>query len=201
MTKKTERPGSAPPPKRKTSPPGSGARAVVPPPIPGASLPKVAPPAPPRPGARAPAPAQTTRMPAVPAPPAPAPASSRRSPSAHPTRSMPAVDDRVLQIDALGKSLGELKELVANVALELEKLARGEPGLTPGGTATVGELALALRKAAGVPAPKGPPPIPSVLKHNTSLMPPALDISEMAELVESLSPPPIPQVPSDDEGW
>ncbi|MBL9112650.1 MAG: hypothetical protein JNM74_25415 [Myxococcales bacterium] len=199
MTKKTERPGTAPPPKRKTSPPGSGARAVVPPPIPGASLPKVSPPAPPRPGARAPAPPQTTRMPAVPAP--PAPASSRRSPSAHPTRSMPAVDDRVLQIDALGKSLGELKELVANVALELEKLARGEPGLTPGGKASVGELALALRKAAGVPAPKGPPPIPSALKHNTSLMPPALDISEMAELVESLSPPPIPQVPIDDEGW
>lgn len=199
MTKKTERPASTPEPRRKTSPPGSGARAAVPPPIPGAQTPKVAAPLPPRPGPRAPLAPQTTRMPAVPAPPPPTP--PKRTPSAHPTRAMPAVDDRVLQIDALGKSLGELKELVANVALELEKLERGEPGLSARGKLSVGELAAALRKAAGVPAPKGPPPIPSALKHNTSLMPPALDISEMAELVESLSPPPLPQVSSDDEDW
>lgn len=199
MTKKTERPASTPEPKRKTSPPGSGARAVVPPPIPGVPTPKVTPPAPPRPAPRAPTAPQTTRMPAVPAPAAPAP--PRRSPSAHPTRAMPAIDDRVVQIDSLGKSLGELKELVANAALALERLGRGEPGMSPQGQALVSELAQALRKASGVPAPKGPPPIPSAMKHNTSLMPPALDIGEMAELVESLSPPPLPQVSSDDEGW
>ena len=85
-------------------------------------------------------------------------------------------------------------------------LRASEPALSGAGSQKLHDLAAALRQAAGVAPsvrptakPKGPPPIPSTKPRGPMLS--TMDISEMAELVESMSPPPLPSVDIDDESW
>jgi hypothetical protein len=128
-------------------------------------------------------------------------------------------EQRSHQIESIGRGLGELHALLAAVADELEALRVAERALTKDGAHKLLELATSLRRAAGQspsvrPAarPKGPPPIPTTDPSPASRRPSSrprapmlstMDISEIAELVESMAPPPLelPSVDIDDESW
>lgn len=181
----------------KASPPSvrSGTRtAQKPPPIPG-----VAQKPPPIPGVPLPLSASSARTP-------PRPASPSSSPAAPPRIRQATAEQRSHQIETIGRGLGELHALLATIAAELEALRAHERGLSGEGSQKLHELAAALRHAAGAPAsvrpaarPKGPPPIPTAKPRGPMLS--TMDISEMAELVESMSPPPLPSVDIEDESW
>lgn len=191
MTKKSGAGDTTTESKRKTSPPPlrSGTRTAQKPP-----------PLPPQVAAPRPSPASSVST---------GPASSGTAP---PSRRTPAADERAVQLDSIGRGLGELRALVASVAADIDALRTKEPGLSREGVLALGELATKLRQAAGAPSlprpgvrapavPRGgPPPIP----HTTApreTMRSTMDISELAELVESLAPPPLLDVDIDDEGW
>jgi len=199
MTKKTG-PTDSSEPHPKASPPSvrSGTRtAQKPPPIPG-----VAQKPPPIPGVPLPPSVSSALKPPRP----PRPASPSSSPGAPPRARQVTSDQRTHQIETIGRGLGELHALLAAIAAELEALRAHERGLSGAGSQKLHELAAALRQAAGAPnpvrptaRPKGPPPIPTAKPRGPMLS--TMDISEMAELVESMSPPPLPSVDIDDESW
>ena len=205
MTKKTG-PNDGSEPHPKASPPSvrSGTRtAQKPPPIPG-----VAQKPPPIPGVPLPLSASSAlKPPRPPRPPSPSSSpSSPSSPVAPPKARQATAEQRSHQIETIGRGLGELHALLATIAAELEALRAHERGLSGEGSQKLHELAAALRHAAGAPAsvrpaarPKGPPPIPTAKPRGPMLS--TMDISEMAELVESMSPPPLPSVDIDDESW
>ena len=195
-------------------PPIPGA-AAKPPPIPGAS----AKPSPEREGLGKSASSQPARSrPPAALPPRPRAASPTASPlEANQARPATSSDPRSHQIESIGRGLGELHALLATVAAELEALRAAERALSAAGSRKLHELASTLRRAAGQapsvrPAarPNGPPPIPA---FNPSSRPSSrprapmrstMDISEIAELVESMAPPPLEPLPSvdiDDESW
>lgn len=166
--------------------------------------------------------------PPAPLPPRPHAASPAATAPAPPrARPVASSEQRSHQLESIGRGLGELHTLLASVADELEALRVAERTLTKDGSHKLLELASTLRRAAGQapsvrpaarrapsvrPAarPKGPPPLPtSDSSPRPSSRPRApmrstMDISEMAELVESMAPPPLEPLPSvdiDDESW
>lgn len=157
-----------------THPSGTRAAAAKPPPIPGASLPAI-PSAAPAPDLRAGA--KTDKR-------GPATADGAPRPSLGVDRAV-GIDRSAL--DTLAQSLSELKALVTTIAHEVDRVRASERGLSEDGESALADIALRLRGALGGPLRKGPPPIPSATPRAVTLS--TLDISEMAELVESLAPP------------
>jgi hypothetical protein len=217
MTKKTgatdgseSHPKVSPPSVRAGSrtaqkPPPIPGAANKPPPIPGLPSSASTAPQPPRP---LPSSASTAPQPPhAPQPPrATSPASPPSSPVAPPRARQATLEQRSQQIETIGRGLGELHALVAAIAAELDTLRATERALSGAGSQKLHDLAVALRQAAGVAPsvrptvrPKGPPPIPSARPRGPMLS--TMDISEMAELVESMAPPPLPSVDIDEESW
>lgn len=187
--------------------------AAKPPPIPGADRQRGAE----REGLPKSGASPTRSKPPAPLPPRPRAASPDAVPPARPVASP---EQRSHQIESIGRGLGELHALLAAVADELEALRVAERTLTKEGAQKLLELASSLRRAAGQapsvrPAarPKGPPPIPGTEPSPSSRHPSSrprapmrstMDISEIAELIESMAPPPLEPLPSvdiDDESW
>ncbi len=202
MSKKT---ASETNPETKSSLPlrSSARTAAKPPPIPGVKpppIPGVRPP--PIPGAKAPSGPSSSRAPASTRPGQASRPPSSSSPGRAPPRpsTRPSVE-RAVAIESLGLSLAELKTLVATIAADVDRVRSLEGGLSEAGREALADIALRLRGAVGVPTPKGPPPLPAspAAPKTRPVALSTLDISEMAELVDSLAPPPLPEIVVDDE--
>lgn len=192
MSKKSVAPAGGVESKRKTAPPAARG---------GANLTKPA--LGPQPTAVAKKPPPIPAVPATNRHGIPRPATPVAEPraSAPPSRRAPGLtEERAHQLESIGRGLAELRELVAGVASSLDALREKERGLSPEGAEQLAEISSKLRLSAGGPPSRkgGPPPIPSGGRGLDTNRCSAMDISEIAELVESLAPPPLPEIDVED---
>ena len=91
--------------------------------------------------------------------------------------------------------LAELRALVLAAAKDLARISTSEAGLSAEGARALAELRFRLLDVATASEEKprsAPPPLPKA----QTVPPRSTDISDMAELVESLPPPPVPRIPA-----
>jgi len=106
-------------------------------------------------------------------------------------------------LEALAQSLAELKALVGAIAADVDRVRGGERGLSAEGESALSDIAVRLRRAVGVAVRNTAPPPANTRPRALSI----LDISEMAELVDSLAPPPLEGAAADepeivvDDSW
>jgi len=94
--------------------------------------------------------------------------------------------------EALGRIQG-LRELLATASVELSQLHADEVLLSKKRTRVLSDACALLQRAVGTTG-QAPPPIPSAALEARLSMSPVVDISEVADLIESLRPPGAPKV-------
>lgn len=117
-----------------------------------------------------------------------------RPPSAAPKASAEA--ELRAQVEQLVKQVTDLRELLAAAAKELSQLHADEVALSAKRTRILGDACTLLARAVGATG-QAPPPIPNVASRALEArltVHPVVDISEVAELIESLRPPSTPDV-------
>jgi len=86
-----------------------------------------------------------------------------------------------------------LREMLATAAIELSQLHSDEVALGKRRSRVLSDACALLARAVGATG-QAPPPIPSALLESRLTIAPVVDISEVADLIESLRPPKTPKV-------
>jgi septal ring factor EnvC (AmiA/AmiB activator) len=100
------------------------------------------------------------------------------------------------QVAQLLRHITDLRELLASASNELSQLHADEVALSAKRTRILGDACTLLARAVGETG-EAPPPIPNVASRALEARltrHPVVDISEVAELIESLRPPTAPKV-------
>jgi chromosome segregation ATPase len=121
------------------------------------------------------------------APPAPAPAAPAASPTVERSAEVTAQVEHMLQ------RIEGLREMLASASIELSQLHADEVALHKKRSRTLTDACAVLARAVGATG-KAPPPIPSASLEARLSIAPVVDISEVADLIESLRPPRAPKV-------
>jgi DNA repair exonuclease SbcCD ATPase subunit len=106
----------------------------------------------------------------------------------------PSEDALRAQVSQLLKHITDLREMLATAANELSQLHADEVALSAKRTRILGDACTLLARAVGETG-EAPPPIPNVASRALEARltrHPVVDISEVAELIESLRPPKAP---------
>ena len=127
---------------------------------------------------------------------APKPAS--RPPTKAPSKSPPAdrTTELTAEVEMMLTRIVDLRDMLSAAAVELSDLHADEVALAAKRTRVLSDACTLLAKAVGETG-QAPPPIPNVassaLEASHSVKP-VMDISEVAELIESLPPPKSPTI-------
>ena len=114
-----------------------------------------------------------------------------------PTSARPPVDPTQAIVEQMLQRIEGLRELLATASIELSQLHADEVALAKKRTRVLSDACALLARAVGATG-QAPPPIPSAALAQARLtMAPVVDISEVANLIESLRPPRAPKVDSD----
>lgn len=163
---------SAPPPPQVTGPPPPKGSARPPPQVTG----------PPPPKGSAPPPPQGS---------VPPPKGSALPPPVIITIADPAGG---AQLEMMLERIAGLREMLAGASIELSQLHADEVAMNKKRSRVLADACAILARAVGATG-QAPPPIPSAaLEARLSMMAPVIDISEVADLIESLRPPRAPKV-------
>ena len=97
------------------------------------------------------------------------------------------------QVEAMLARIEGLREMLATAAIELSQLHSDEVALGKKRSRVLSDACALLARAVGATG-QVPPPIPSALLESRLTVAPVVDISEVADLIESLRPPKAPKV-------
>ena len=148
-------------------------------------------------------PASAAPPPPAPAP-APAPALSALS-AAPPKKSAPPAggasagraaapsNEVFAQVEHMLQRIEGLREMLATASIELSQLHADEVALSKKRSRVLTDACALLARAVGATG-QAPPPIPSAALEARFSIAPVVDISEVADLIESLRPPRAPKV-------
>ena len=118
--------------------------------------------------------------------PASAPPAKAAGPVVISSKSNEAVEQMLQRIEGL-------RELLATASIELSQLNADEVALAKKRSRVLTDACALLARAVGATG-QAPPPIPSAALEARLSMAPVVDISEVADLIESLRPPRAPKV-------
>ncbi len=104
-----------------------------------------------------------------------------------------AADAVTAQLEEALERIQGLRELLAMASVELSQLHADEVLLSKKRTRVLSDACALLQRAVGATG-QAPPPIPSAALEARLSMSPVVDISEVADLIESLRPPRAPKV-------
>jgi regulator of replication initiation timing len=104
----------------------------------------------------------------------------------------PAPDEvsRNAQADLAMKRIDDLRDLLAAASRQLSELHAEELAFNAKRARILGDTCALLARAVGESGGTVPPPIPSIGLEEKLAVRPVVDISEVAELIDSLRPPP-----------
>lgn len=97
------------------------------------------------------------------------------------------------QVEEMLSRIGELREMLARASIDLSQLNADEVALSKRRTRTLTDVCAILARAVGATG-EAPPPLPSAALEARLSVAPVVDISEVADLIESLRPPKAPKV-------
>lgn len=97
------------------------------------------------------------------------------------------------QVESMLARIEGLREMLATAAIELSQLHSDEVALGKKRSRVLSDACALLARAVGATG-QAPPPIPSALLESRLTVAPVVDISEVADLIESLRPPRAPRV-------
>lgn len=127
--------------------------------------------------------------------PAPAPAPAPKKSEAPPKKSTPPQKsgEAFAQVEHMLERIEGLREMLASASTELSQLHADEVALGKKRSRVLTDACAILARAVGATG-QAPPPIPSAALEAKLSIAPVVDISEVADLIESLRPPRTPQV-------
>ncbi len=121
-------------------------------------------------------------------------AASVPPPKAPPAATAPVLPAEVsAQVESMLARIAGLREMLATAAIELSQLHSDEVALGKKRSRVLSDACALLARAVGATG-QAPPPIPSALLESRLTIAPVVDISEVADLIESLRPPKTPKV-------
>lgn len=131
----------------------------------------------------------------------PAPAEATKAASARPAKkSSPAAaasaspsSEVTAVVEQMLARIAGLREMLATASIELSQLHADEVALGKKRTRVLTDACALLARAVGATG-EAPPPIPSAALEARLSIAPVVDISEVADLIESLRPPRAPKV-------
>jgi len=97
------------------------------------------------------------------------------------------------QVESMLARIEGLREMLATAAIELSQLHSDEVALGTKRSRVLSDACALLARAVGATG-QAPPPIPSPSLESRLTIAPVVDISEVADLIESLRPPRAPKV-------
>ncbi len=115
----------------------------------------------------------------------------KKASTAPPAPALPA--EVSAQVESMLARIEGLREMLATAAIELSQLHADEVALGKKRSRVLSDACALLARAVGATG-QAPPPIPSALLESRLTIAPVVDISEVADLIESLRPPKTPKV-------
>lgn len=129
-----------------------------------------------------------------PAPKAPSAAPPKRStPPGGAAGAPPGSNEVFAQVEHMLQRIEGLREMLATASIELSQLHSDEVALGKKRSRVLTDACALLARAVGATG-QAPPPIPSAALEARFSIAPVVDISEVADLIESLRPPRAPKV-------
>jgi hypothetical protein len=114
----------------------------------------------------------------------------RRPSTRPPPPPAPEDDRRNAQFDQAMKRIDDLRELLSAASKQLSELHAEEITLSARRSRVLGDTCAILARAVGESGGTVPPPLPSIGLEEKLAYRPVVDISEVADLIDSLRPPP-----------
>ena len=125
-------------------------------------------------------------------------AKAAKSPSARPPpMPSPEEQERTAQFNQAMKHMMDLRELLRSASSQLSELHADELALNARRARVLGDTCAILSRAVGESGGTVPPPLPSTALEEKLVFRPVVDITEVADLIDSLRPPPPSSSPSD----
>jgi hypothetical protein len=115
---------------------------------------------------------------------------ARRSAASLPTLPSPEEQERGAQFDQAMRRIVDLRELLRTASSQLSELHSEELALNAKRARVLGDTCMILSRAVGESGGTVPPPLPSTALEEKLVYRPVVDISEVADLIDSLRPPP-----------
>lgn len=123
-------------------------------------------------------------------------AKAAKNPSARPPpMPSPEEQERTAQFNQAMKHMMDLRELLRTASRQLSELHADELALNATRARVLGDTCAILSRAVGESGGTVPPPLPSTALEEKLAFRPVVDITEVAEIIDSLRPPP-PSSPS-----
>lgn len=126
-------------------------------------------------------------------PPAASPAGSPAAGAAEDVRPATPPHEVIAQVEHMLQRIEGLREMLSTASNELSQLHADEVALGKKRSRVLTDACALLARAVGATG-QAPPPIPSAALEARFSMAPVVDISEVADLIESLRPPRAPKV-------
>lgn len=118
-------------------------------------------------------------------------AANARLASAPPPPAQSAEDqERTAQFNQAMKHMMDLRELLRTASSQLSELHADELALNATRARVLGDTCAILSRAVGESGGTVPPPLPSTALEEKLVFRPVVDITEVADLIDSLRPPP-----------
>jgi septal ring factor EnvC (AmiA/AmiB activator) len=117
-------------------------------------------------------------------------ASARLSSATPPPLPSPEQQERSTQFDQAMRRIVDLRELLRTASSQLSELHAEELSLNAKRARVLGDTCAILSRAVGESGGTVPPPLPSTALEEKLIYRPVVDISEVADLIDSLRPPP-----------
>ena len=126
-------------------------------------------------------------------PPAKVPPPATKGPEIHDVTPAALPHEVTAQVEAMLARIEGLREMLATASIELSQLHADEVALGKKRGRVLSDACALLARAVGATG-QAPPPIPSASLEARLSIAPVVDISEVADLIESLRPPRSPKV-------
>lgn len=115
---------------------------------------------------------------------------ARRPSNVPPPLLDPEAEHRNAQFDQAMKRMDDLRELLRTASSQLSVLHAEELSFAAKRARVLGDTCAILARAVGESGGSVPPPLPSIALEEKLVHRPVVDISEVADLIDSLRPPP-----------
>lgn len=102
----------------------------------------------------------------------------------------PEGEQRNAQFDQAMKRIDDLRDLLRTASSQLSELHSEELSFNAKRARVLGDTCAILARAVGESGGTVPPPLPSIALEEKLIYRPVVDISEVADLIDSLRPPP-----------
>lgn len=117
-------------------------------------------------------------------------AAAKRASVRPPPLPSPEEQERTAQFDQAMKRMMDLRDLLRTASSQLSELHADELSLNAKRARVLGDTCAILARAVGESGGTVPPPLPSTALEEKLVYRPVVDISEVADLIDSLRPPP-----------